>query len=412
MNQIRTLPKPRTRMTSPWKLMEQLRLNWLLLDAPYQRDIVWDDTKMSELIDSIFHNYYIPPLVFAVRKIRGRQTRMVIDGKQRLTSIKRFMDNELPYIDRSSGEEVKVWYSSETDKGDMGEDAVYLDEEQMNIFNSFEFVCMEYTDITEDDEFDIFSRVQLGVAITSAEKLKAHNTSVAEICRNLTETYIDIQNLQFKKGKPQVFQLIAQIFMTIKNGKDNFRTTPKGLSDFVSDVYYHPPLQLVETLKKTLNVLKALATNEVYTKEAFYMGGSKKYPIKALELILFGVFIASVQISRSNQDFLNDFVELRRYLQNRRDGRLYLGREAFSVGMEFVEEQLSRYDLVSLRPQVVHQVMESDDDDSDELKYSEYEPDYEAAARLPTPSKRSRVENTARHNHPNIAIAKRGRARR
>lgn len=52
------------------------------------------------------------------------------------------MDNELPYIDRSSGEEVKVWYSSETEKADhLGEDAVYLDEDQMNIFNSFEFVC-------------------------------------------------------------------------------------------------------------------------------------------------------------------------------------------------------------------------------------------------------------------------------
>lgn len=51
------------------------------------------------------------------------------------------MDNELPFIDRSSGEEVKVWYSSETEKGDLGEDAVYLNEDQMNAFNSFEFVC-------------------------------------------------------------------------------------------------------------------------------------------------------------------------------------------------------------------------------------------------------------------------------
>lgn len=235
---------------------------------------------------------------------------------------------------------------------------------------------------------------------------------MAEICRNLAETYIDIQNLFTKKGKPQVFQLIAQIFMTIKNGKDNFRTTPKGLSDFVSDVYYDPPLQLVETLKKVLTVLKALATSEVYTREAFYLGGSKKYAIKALELILFGVFIASVQRSRSHQEYLNDFVELRRYLQNRRDGRLYLGKEAFNEGMEFVEEQLSSYDLVSQRPQVVHQALDSDDDDSDELKYSEYEPDFEAAAHLRTPYKRSRAENIARHNHPNIAIAKRGRARR
>ncbi|CAO3616106.1 unnamed protein product [Mucor hiemalis] len=280
----------------------------------------------------------------------------------------------------------------------------------MNAFNSFEFVCMEYTDITEDDEFDIFSRVQLGVAITTAEKLKAHNTSVAEICRNLANAYNDIQILLFKKGKPQVFQTIAQIFMTIKNGKDNYRTTPKGLSDFVSDVYYDPPLELVETLKKVLTVLKALATNEEYRDDVLRAGG-KKTTIKALELICFGVFVALVQRPRSYGDYANDFVELRRYLKDKRDGRLYLGKEAFIIGMEFVEEQLSRYDLVSLRPQVVHQVVESEDDDSDELKYSEYEPEPEPV-RLPTPSKRSRMETISRHNHPNIAIAKRGRARK
>lgn len=44
---------------------------------------------MSELIDSIINNYYIPPLLFVVREIRGESVRIVIDGKQRLTSARR-----------------------------------------------------------------------------------------------------------------------------------------------------------------------------------------------------------------------------------------------------------------------------------------------------------------------------------
>ena len=43
---------------------------------------------MSKLVDSIFYNYYIQPLVFAVRKVGGKPVRMVIDGKQRLTALR------------------------------------------------------------------------------------------------------------------------------------------------------------------------------------------------------------------------------------------------------------------------------------------------------------------------------------
>jgi len=49
------------------------------------------------IIDSIFHNYYIPPVVFAVSRdpIDGYDTRVCVDGKQRLTSIQRFFDGQI-----------------------------------------------------------------------------------------------------------------------------------------------------------------------------------------------------------------------------------------------------------------------------------------------------------------------------
>jgi uncharacterized protein with ParB-like and HNH nuclease domain len=48
------------------------------------------------LIDSIFTGAAIPALVFAVTMdADGQEHRNVIDGKQRLTTIKRFMDGEV-----------------------------------------------------------------------------------------------------------------------------------------------------------------------------------------------------------------------------------------------------------------------------------------------------------------------------
>lgn len=55
--------------------------------------IVWPEQKQIKLLDSIYRNFYIPPLVFAVtHDSRGELTRMCVDGKQRLTSIQKFMD--------------------------------------------------------------------------------------------------------------------------------------------------------------------------------------------------------------------------------------------------------------------------------------------------------------------------------
>lgn len=48
------------------------------------------------LIDSIFRNFYIPPVIFAVQKDdEGEEVRICVDGKQRLTSIQKFFDGQV-----------------------------------------------------------------------------------------------------------------------------------------------------------------------------------------------------------------------------------------------------------------------------------------------------------------------------
>lgn len=70
------------------------------LDPEYQRKSVWSDEQQSLLIDSILKNIPIPP-IFLRENIdkKGKTSFEVIDGKQRLTSIFKFIDNELSTID-------------------------------------------------------------------------------------------------------------------------------------------------------------------------------------------------------------------------------------------------------------------------------------------------------------------------
>jgi hypothetical protein len=49
-----------------------------------------------EIIDSLYHNFYVPPVIFAVmRDEDGEEVRVCVDGKQRLTSIVKFLDGHV-----------------------------------------------------------------------------------------------------------------------------------------------------------------------------------------------------------------------------------------------------------------------------------------------------------------------------
>lgn len=71
--------------------------------------VVWPEAKQIGIIDSIFRNFYIPPVIFGSSILSivlgnhpncliaanvfedGSETKTCIDGKQRLTSIYRFV---------------------------------------------------------------------------------------------------------------------------------------------------------------------------------------------------------------------------------------------------------------------------------------------------------------------------------
>ena len=79
--------------------------NDINLSPDFQRNIVWDSKRKSRLIESILLRIPIPVFYFSQGK-NGRLS--VVDGLQRLTAIKSFMDNslklsELEYLTELNG---------------------------------------------------------------------------------------------------------------------------------------------------------------------------------------------------------------------------------------------------------------------------------------------------------------------
>ncbi|MBW3140929.1 DUF262 domain-containing protein [Ferrimonas balearica] len=80
---------------------ENYLLNKYDFDPAYQRKSVWSDEKQSFFIDSVLKNFPMPP-IFLHQKIdddTGKTKYDIIDGKQRLTSLIRFLKNEIPASD-------------------------------------------------------------------------------------------------------------------------------------------------------------------------------------------------------------------------------------------------------------------------------------------------------------------------
>ena len=78
----------------------QYYIHDVLLSNP-AKDPVWSDAKQSQLIDSIFRNFYVPPILFSrVQHGRGADKNPIwvlncVDGKQRLTSITKFLSGDV-----------------------------------------------------------------------------------------------------------------------------------------------------------------------------------------------------------------------------------------------------------------------------------------------------------------------------
>ncbi len=72
-----------------YKFLDRSLKNALELNPSYQRGNVWTDKESSELIDSVLRGIPLPSII--LNKPKGSKTHEIVDGKQRLTAILRFI---------------------------------------------------------------------------------------------------------------------------------------------------------------------------------------------------------------------------------------------------------------------------------------------------------------------------------
>ncbi|KAJ7129581.1 hypothetical protein C8R44DRAFT_872833 [Mycena epipterygia] len=255
------------------------------LNPPYQRDIVWPAQKQSLLIDSLFRNFWIPPVVFAVTMDDdGIPTRVCVDGKQRLTSIQRFLDGQLPFIQSKKLQ----WYY--TTPQSTKNSRLQLPEDRKKEFAAKQITCVEYMALTPEMEREIFQRVQLGMPLTTAEKLAAISSPRAEFISTLESRHISIEGglsqvLDWDTKRGREFQNVAQfVYCCDDVSAEKVPTAPK-METWLSSAD-HPGESFKRDIDEALNEFGRIATDPQLN-----MGFKMTKKLAPVEFVFVGVLI-------------------------------------------------------------------------------------------------------------------------
>ncbi len=134
----------------------------------YQREKVWSKYQKQLLIDSVLRSMDIPKLYFS-KKFKSDNISLkqydVVDGQQRIGTVQEYLNNEFalnPEFDPINGKEVANKKFDELD-----------DETQLNFLNvNLDVVVL--THWSENDEKEMFSRLQEGTPLNAAEKRRSY----------------------------------------------------------------------------------------------------------------------------------------------------------------------------------------------------------------------------------------------
>jgi len=135
-------------------------------DLEVQRRGVWTDEQKENLIDSLLHDYPIPPLYFIDRG--NSNEKWTLDGQQRITAMAEFYEDKF-----------EVKYDSEILVDDDGKEydvgGLFYSElplEVKNKLNSSNLITYNFAEISEDEITLMFKRLNAGTPFKKIELIR------------------------------------------------------------------------------------------------------------------------------------------------------------------------------------------------------------------------------------------------
>jgi len=178
-----------------------------------QRDFVWTKPQMQLLIDSVLRGYDLPKIY--LRKNPDDVSHFhVYDGQQRLTTLKKFANNEFALVHDADSVDI-----DDNDYEIAGKRFEELHEDVVVEFNNFNLDVVFMQDFTEKDSDEMFYRLQQGTSLNPAEKRRALQSDMKHIVKELSEHTIFGKNgfIIFSKNRYGFEDAVAKILHQFLN---------------------------------------------------------------------------------------------------------------------------------------------------------------------------------------------------
>jgi hypothetical protein len=293
------------------------------MDPPYQRQSdIWSQEKRQNFIDSLINQFDIPKIYlhefYPARKINGKNYKYaVVDGKQRLSSIWQFLENEWPLsdgIEYFKKEDVDLRKLTYRELGEKHTDI-------RDIFNAIPLPVV--TILTEEIELieEMFSRLNEAMPLNAPERRNSFGGPMPKLIQSIAKHKFFIDHLPFTNRRYRHFDLVAKFLYFDSLGGKATDTKKKFLDDFVKawkkkDLTEAKPLE--KSVKATLSRMCDIFT--------------KKDPLLRNVSMIVLYYLALKQKIKLNRKGLEEFEETRR--ENRLEAEEDDGNPEFEL-LEF-----------------------------------------------------------------------------
>ncbi|WP_181062766.1 DUF262 domain-containing protein [Pseudoclavibacter sp. RFBG4] len=180
------------------------------LQPDFQRGEVWTTQKKKRLIDSILRGWHIPPIHLVAREDERSD---VLDGQQRLTAIRDFVQGKFP-IDGNI--EPISEALGRLDGLRFGE----LPESTARTFRKSTIRVFELVDFQPDEPHELFFRLNQPTSLTEAEKRNAFVGTARNQVRDLTawatESQLLTERIGFSNARMAYDDMLARSLVTLE----------------------------------------------------------------------------------------------------------------------------------------------------------------------------------------------------
>lgn len=232
-----------------------------------QRSYVWERARKSALIESMILGYPIPA-VFAKRMDdgsgkRGNNTYFIMDGKQRLSTVKEFLNDEfalsklspITYFDNEEDKEVKIDISNKKFSE--------LPDGLKDLLHTVTFSVTYFDNLTKDEERELFKRLNAGKPLSAKNKTLASAKNIEELLEIGSHKLFDKMLTDKAKQNKNQAVIVTKVLTMLNNEVENISFASKDFNPQIEqmEVSDSDKLNLITVFNFIVNIHDELIEN-------------------------------------------------------------------------------------------------------------------------------------------------------